>query len=310
LIELARLCGYSTADNIHIVEKAILLLERKADILCRDCNGDTVLHTVLKCSRLHEEELEFKSKLKERGELWRWRASLLAPKDLLIVFITAGADVYATNDEGETPSMVASGFEQEEEWIEALTACGFDVNEVLEQSSPDLHDCTRVRQTSKLSFEEYCQQRPEYWQKYSENWQKYWQDRIEQVESDEEDEDEGDTDEEEGGTDEDEDSDSGSDFNEDNHSKIYDEETGACFQDMGNIEVNSIGMTDVNMNDFFDEDDLFEGHDEGGDVAPEDMSYNKGKDIDSMDFNMDGFFDDIMDSTDESWTNFLNWEDM
>lgn len=93
--------------------------------------------------------------------MWRWNLSLKEPLDILMVFITAGADVYATNDVGETPSMIACDYGREEEWTEALTLCGYDPEEVLAQSDPDLYDCTRPRQKSRLSFEEYCQKRKE-----------------------------------------------------------------------------------------------------------------------------------------------------
>lgn len=105
-----------------MVEKAILFLNRKADISCRDEIGDTVLHTFLKCERLHEKES--RSQI-HSGRMWMWDVSLKAPKDLLMVFITAGADVYAANDNGETPSMVASEYQREDEWIEVLELCGW-----------------------------------------------------------------------------------------------------------------------------------------------------------------------------------------
>ncbi len=78
-----------------------------------------------------------------------------------MVFITAGADVYATNNEGETPTMLASIYGRDEEWTEALELCGYDSEQVLAHSDPVLDDCSCQRQTSKLSFEEYCLQRRE-----------------------------------------------------------------------------------------------------------------------------------------------------
>lgn len=137
-----------------MVDKAILLLNRKADISCRDENGDTVLHTLFKSGRLHERM----SKIQARrlGDLQTWDLSFKAPKDLLMVFITAGADVYATNDDGETPSMVALEYGREDEWIEALELCGYEFEKVLESG---IYRPTGENQTSKLSFQEYCQRR-------------------------------------------------------------------------------------------------------------------------------------------------------
>lgn len=133
-----------------MVDKAILLLNRKADISCRDKIGDTVLHILLKCERSNE---RFP---KPQKRPYTWGLSFKAPKDLLMVFITAGADVYATNNEGKTPSRVALEYRREDEWIEALMLCGYDFEEVIACS---IHHSTRGHQTSKLSFQEYCQQR-------------------------------------------------------------------------------------------------------------------------------------------------------
>jgi hypothetical protein len=134
-----------------VVEKAILFLNRKADISCRDEYGDTVLHTLLKCERYHDNVSK-----SQVPRLQLWHFSFKAPKDLLMVFITAGADVYATNNAGETPSKVASEYGREDEWIEALELCGYESEEVLTSC---IHRPSRENQTSKLSFKEYCQQR-------------------------------------------------------------------------------------------------------------------------------------------------------
>jgi hypothetical protein len=216
-----------------------------------------------------------------------------------MVFITAGANLYATNDEGKTPSMVALDSHRENEWIEALTACGFDANEVLAQSDPELYDCTRERQMSKLSFEEYCQRRPEQSPEY---WQRYWQEhrRLEEVQTDGEDED-GDT---------------GRGFIKDEHSKIYDKRRDIVPENMGNIDVNCIDMLDLNMSDFFVEDYEVEDYDERKEIVSdfdsdsdsENMDNSKGSGIDSMDLNLAGSLDDITGSTNEGWTTWLNWE--
>jgi hypothetical protein len=49
LTSLVNNCGYKWGNALDVVAKAILLLNRKADIYCDDEQGDTVLHTVLKC---------------------------------------------------------------------------------------------------------------------------------------------------------------------------------------------------------------------------------------------------------------------
>lgn len=165
LIILANHCGVHFADSIDTVDKAIILLNRKADISCRDYNGNTVLHTILRNRRLND-TMSYAEAVRT-GQRLRWALSLEEPKDLLMVFITAGADVYATNDEGETPSDVASEYGREKEWTEALKLCGFDSEQVLAASSLLCHDCALnapnalKRQTCKLPFEEYCRQRRE-----------------------------------------------------------------------------------------------------------------------------------------------------
>ncbi|RDL34706.1 uncharacterized protein BP5553_07834 [Venustampulla echinocandica] len=159
LIYVAMFSGYDASIAIDIVDKAVLLLQRKADILCRDYNGDTVLHTAIIYNPLHE------MMLKERaiqGGLSRERKACLTElKDLLIVFITAGADIYAVNDDGKTPSMVARDSERLDEWTEALELCGYDIHQVLAHSDLNHRDCTHEHQKSKLTFEEYCRQRKE-----------------------------------------------------------------------------------------------------------------------------------------------------
>ncbi|KAH7417967.1 hypothetical protein BKA64DRAFT_184604 [Cadophora sp. MPI-SDFR-AT-0126] len=151
---LADTCGYAARETIDVADKAILLLNRKADISCRNGIGDTVLHTVLRCMRLHERIS--RTKARRSGIVERWKLSFTAPKDLLMVFVTAGADVCATNDYGETPSMVALEYGREDEWIEALELCGYDPEVVLNSC---IHYPMGEDQRSKLSFQEYCQQR-------------------------------------------------------------------------------------------------------------------------------------------------------
>lgn len=151
---LAYEAGYIFGETMDVVDKAILLLNRKADISCRDKNGDTVLHTLLKCQRRHERES--KAEARRYGRLQTWELSFMAPKDLLMVFIAAGANIYATNDDGETPFMVASKYGRENEWIEALGLCGYESEEGLTSC---INRPTREHQTSKLTFQKYCQQR-------------------------------------------------------------------------------------------------------------------------------------------------------
>ncbi|KAH6679183.1 hypothetical protein B0J14DRAFT_293095 [Halenospora varia] len=159
LTALADNCGYDTLEAIDVVEKAIFLLQRKVDISCRGSNGDTVLHNLFRSDRLHSRVSKAQAKSNTGGIMWQYPLSFTAPKDLLMVFITAGADVYAINDGRHTPSDIALEYGRVEEWIEALILCGYNAVEVIADSDPCLQDSTREPQTSKLSFEDYCRQR-------------------------------------------------------------------------------------------------------------------------------------------------------
>ncbi|ERF72537.1 hypothetical protein EPUS_02818 [Endocarpon pusillum Z07020] len=168
LFQLARLCGYYFVAAFHIVDKAILLLKRKTNILGRLSNGDNVLHTLLKCQRYHEIEPR-----KPRGavlfyedRVMRLREnsfylSVTEPLQLLLAFITAGADIYTINNRGQTPTMVARKYGREHEWAEALALCGIDPEEVFAQSDLAVYNDTHI-QTSRLSFDQFCQNRQEH----------------------------------------------------------------------------------------------------------------------------------------------------
>ena len=103
------------------------------------------------------------------------------PKDLLMVFLTAGADVYATNNYGKTPSEIAFINEREDEWIEALLLCGYNAAEVIADSDPDLKNKAHKPQTSKLTFKECCRgiKKKIYRYKYG-DYGAYWDD-VEQA---------------------------------------------------------------------------------------------------------------------------------
>lgn len=150
---LAENCGYGLySESIDIVKKAVLLLKHGADISVPDFDGCTVLHTIIGCVRYDQ------SPLARPGRDVRQRIqSLHEPKEFLIASITAGANVYAINDDGLTPSMYARTYHREMEWLEALKSTGYNPEEVVAHSDPDSHDCSRPHQVSRLSFEEYLQ---------------------------------------------------------------------------------------------------------------------------------------------------------
>jgi hypothetical protein len=152
---LAEHCGYGlNLESVDIVQNAILLLKHGADISTPDFDGCTVLHTILGCVRRH------RISSTRRGYGFRQRIrSFHEPREFLIASITAGANVYAIDDDGLTPSMYARMFHREMEWVEALRSTGYDPEEVVAHSDPDSHDCSCRHQASRLSFEEYYLQR-------------------------------------------------------------------------------------------------------------------------------------------------------
>lgn len=154
---LADGCGYCQ-DEKHNVDKEILLLERGADISGIDNNGDTVLHHTLKSERWHEERPETRT-LSFHADRPRFNLSLKAPKDLLQDYITAGADIYACNDDNESPAMIAHDYGREEEWNEALEKCGIDLVQVNSHTHQNILECTYEHQKPTLSFEDNCKRR-------------------------------------------------------------------------------------------------------------------------------------------------------
>ena len=165
---LAKKCGYMDSLMIQLVDKAILLLKAKASIAYRDAAGDTVLHTLLSCHRAHRGNYTMGHNFYHHGHGDRYTLarqfylSLTEPKQLLIIFLSAGADVYAKNQDGETPSSVATNNGHEDEWNEALMECGYDQEEIWAHTEQGLSDHIGKRQSSRVSFEDVCRQRQEY----------------------------------------------------------------------------------------------------------------------------------------------------
>ncbi|KAF4637156.1 hypothetical protein G7Y89_g909 [Cudoniella acicularis] len=143
LLKLADYSGYGYCESFHVLEKAIILLKWGAEISCKDSEGSTVLHKVLRSYRRRPAN-------RSRSEK--------EPVELLEVFIAAGADVYALNKSGYSASRTAREYGREEEWSEALEFCGFDFKEVMNRTMPKHKQYTGPRQTPKSAFEEYYRQ--------------------------------------------------------------------------------------------------------------------------------------------------------
>jgi hypothetical protein len=148
--------GYIASNLIYAqscdnAAKAVLLINRGADVSARDQSGNTPLHDLFSCKILDYGSSAFKHCWFENLQ---YRFGQL--QDLLRVFITAGADIYAVNNFGETPTDCAAESGLTATWSEALNFYGYDSEAVLAYSDGGQTDPTFVRQQSSISFEDYC----------------------------------------------------------------------------------------------------------------------------------------------------------
>jgi hypothetical protein len=130
----------------NLVEKAILLIKRGADIGIHGDHGNTVLHFLLASNIM-----------KSLGMWSGYRQIFCELQEVLKVFITAGADIYTPNAHGDTPTAIALESGLTDIWIKALEYCGVDSKAVIAQSQDP--DPEFVHQYSKVTFGEYCQRR-------------------------------------------------------------------------------------------------------------------------------------------------------
>ena len=108
------------AEAFQIPSKIALLLSRGADPSLCDQRGDNFLHRVLLSRRKYSTydglvTPEFNEEL----------------KDILMLLITAGADVFAVNNYGQRVCDIAIGSDIWLEWEEALEECGHDPEAIL-----------------------------------------------------------------------------------------------------------------------------------------------------------------------------------
>ena len=196
LLGLANYCR-SIGCAVDVLEKTILLLRSTADIAVVDEECNNILHCVLKArvfdgmeaiSWMEDKETHAKAWMVATCDCDRCNASFREPRQLLTAAIAAGADIYAFDENGNTPTMAAEQYGREEEWVEALEECGIDVKQVflhttewenmLDELDIKFLDCTsetrayiienfesglsnagKVRQESNLTFQQFCEQR-------------------------------------------------------------------------------------------------------------------------------------------------------
>lgn len=135
-------------------EKIALLLERGASVESRNSRGDTCLSLVIGYNKD-----DYYSKVMARNSLM----------DVLVLMISAKADVCAINFHGESVSDIAFASEHGEVWTEALKYCAIDIKDVLSRRNansayssalnPQYHQDSTRAVTSKLSLAEYLERR-------------------------------------------------------------------------------------------------------------------------------------------------------
>ncbi|KAK5098696.1 hypothetical protein LTS08_006074 [Lithohypha guttulata] len=125
LLRLATHHRHRPSKAYQIPDKVALLLSRGAAADICGSEGDTCLHL---CMQYRTEEYAsgriFQNKIDKEcdGELL----------DILMLLITAGANVQARNDYGLSPSDMAYEWGHEREWIRALKDCGYDLRSVID----------------------------------------------------------------------------------------------------------------------------------------------------------------------------------
>ena len=158
LLLLAHLHTGNYAYSYQVSWEIALLLSRGANVNARNSRRQTCLHMVFS-GRPHIRDSSY------------LRKYLLQKKDILILYICAGADVYAVDEHGDSVSDVASNSEQKKVWIAALKYCGIDINDVTARPSSEKVYSTAIEAqysepsksvTSKVSLTEYLERREAY----------------------------------------------------------------------------------------------------------------------------------------------------
>ena len=146
-------------ENCQTPDKIVLLLSRGANVEARNHRGETSLHVGFSNPFIHEHP----------G--WWYdedQPYLLEIIDILILMISAGADVCAIDDQGRSVSDAALDSGQQVAWTKALKYCGIDINDVLARSNVDPARSTALSSpynkrpnsvTSKISLAEYLERR-------------------------------------------------------------------------------------------------------------------------------------------------------
>ena len=123
LLLLAYLHDRDLGTSLQIPDKIALLLSRGANPKAINAEGETCLHLVLR----HDPHEMF-CWCKDSSSTWD---HVCKTKDILILMISAGADVCAIDEQGRSVSDVAIRPQLQRVWTEALKYCGIDIRDVL-----------------------------------------------------------------------------------------------------------------------------------------------------------------------------------
>ena len=155
LLELAVSFSGIFGDSMDLANKFALLLTRGADANQKDSTGRNCLHYAL---RLHS---------RSRSSTWsEFKTEILDElKDILMLAITAGADIYAMAEDGDTPHLTARQMGLAEMWHEVLDSC-FGIGQSYRESDLSFGSSSALenaqcssRPQLIVSFQEYLHQR-------------------------------------------------------------------------------------------------------------------------------------------------------
>ncbi|MCJ1461879.1 hypothetical protein MMC07_000478 [Pseudocyphellaria aurata] len=154
LLVLSVMHRAGTAEAFETAEKIALLLARGAHVNQKDSSGNICLHVVMDYSPLALQT----NNLERQNEL----------RDILMLMVTAGADICAVNDEKQTVSDIAHRFGHYQIWTEVLDTCGFGHQTLHRAHKADCgwssavdpaESRCRAEYTPPLSFPDYLEHR-------------------------------------------------------------------------------------------------------------------------------------------------------
>lgn len=161
LLVLAYHHSKNYGNNCQISDKIALLLSRGANAKARNPRGETCLHLVFS-NHGHHGDFCF---CNDESRLW---PHLSQTTDIVILMISAGADVCAVDEQGRSVSDAAIQSGQQILWTEALKYCGIDMRDVLTQpnvnpaySTALSSQCSRTSRSvaSQISLADYLKRR-------------------------------------------------------------------------------------------------------------------------------------------------------